>query len=403
MTILNNYQQFSGSNWETASVINHLAYRGVKAPHTNQPFTEAMLMGISGGAVMGYFSFAYAGHDPNVAILTRNTFSPIDTILERLGIVQTRLHTASADKAVKILVDTLENGVPAIVWADMYSLPYNNLSYDEQMWVMMPIIVYGYDAAQDMVWIADRSEVPLTVTTAELAAARGRVKKDKHRILTLEMSNPDKLASAVQKGIWDCIKLYTEAPPKGARNNFGFAAYQRWADLLIKSKQRLSWAKEFPPGSKLYSALTSVLERIAVFGNNGTPDAERGMYADFLEEANMVLNKPTLLDAAEKFRESAEAWGALAKAALPDHIPPFRETRELLLKKAEYFATQGAEAQDEILKASARLAEIKEEVAADFPLDERGVADLQENLRGRVLDIADIEQEAVNILQEALT
>ena len=237
MPVLNDYDQFDGLHWETGSVRNFYAYRGVTAPHTGQPYSEALLMGISGGAVMAYFSFAYEGYDPHVAILTRNTFDPMNRMLERLGVVQTILHTGKPDKAVANLIDTLESSTPAIVWADMFSLPYNALPYDKSMWGMAPIIVYGYDESADTVWIADRSSVALTMTTAELAAARARIKKDKFRILTLDPPNPDKLTSAIQKGIWDCIKLFTEAPPKTNRAQNGDASYFQ---LRIAPKQTIS-------------------------------------------------------------------------------------------------------------------------------------------------------------------
>ena len=53
MTKLEGYKQFDGLHWETGSVRNFMDYRGYTAPHTGQPFSEAMLMGISGGAVIG--------------------------------------------------------------------------------------------------------------------------------------------------------------------------------------------------------------------------------------------------------------------------------------------------------------------------------------------------------------
>lgn len=143
MPILNNYQQFNGRHWETGTVCKFLAYTGVKAPHTGRPYSEALLMGISGGVVMGYFSFAYKGYDPQARILTRNTFDPLDTMLARLGVVQHRRHTTSPEKGVANLLDTLEGGEPAIVWADYFSLPYNAFPYDEGMWAMFPILVYG--------------------------------------------------------------------------------------------------------------------------------------------------------------------------------------------------------------------------------------------------------------------
>ncbi|MCA9912908.1 MAG: hypothetical protein KC496_06150, partial [Anaerolineae bacterium] len=74
MPQLPNYSEFAGRHWETGSVRNALAYQGFTAPHTNQPYSEALLMGVSGGAVFGYFFFHYEGYDPHVALLTRNTF-----------------------------------------------------------------------------------------------------------------------------------------------------------------------------------------------------------------------------------------------------------------------------------------------------------------------------------------
>jgi len=77
MANLADYAQFSGRHWETGSVHNVLAYQGNEIPETRQPISEAMLMGISGGAAFGYFIFEYKGLDPFVSLLSRNTFDPI--------------------------------------------------------------------------------------------------------------------------------------------------------------------------------------------------------------------------------------------------------------------------------------------------------------------------------------
>lgn len=402
MPILKTYNQFSGRHWETGSVHNYYAYRSVKAPHTNEPFSEAMLMGISGGAVMGYFSFAYDGYDPQVALLTRNTFNPLDTMLERLGVVQEIKQTSKPEKGVANLIDTLEDGIPAIVWADYFTLPYNAIPFDKGMWGMLPILVYGYDEDADIVYIADRASVPLTITTEELANVRGRVKKDKYRIMTLDHPDPDKLTAAVQKGIWDCIKLFTEAPPKGSKNNFGLQAYEWWIKLLTKPKQRLSWAKEFPLGEKMYAGLTSTFDRIAIFGSNGIADAERNLYADFLDEASIVLNKPALKEVASQFRQSGAAWQALGEAVLPDDVPVFKETRALMVRKHIALLEQGNAALDEILTINEKLDSIKQDMATNFPLDEAAAMAMREGLATHVAGIRDIETEAVAAMQAAM-
>lgn len=49
---------------------------------------------------MGYFSFAYRGYDPQVAILTRNTFNPLHTLFERLGVAQYIRQTGNPETAL---------------------------------------------------------------------------------------------------------------------------------------------------------------------------------------------------------------------------------------------------------------------------------------------------------------
>jgi hypothetical protein len=401
MVELKGYKHFSGRHWETGSVHNYYAYRGVKAPHTGEPYSEALLLGVSGGIVMGYFSFAYEGYDPHVAILTRNTFDPLDTLLERLGVEQEVLQTGKPERGLANLVDTLESGLPAITWVDIFSLPYFELPNEDDMYLMYPLVVYGYDESAGEVLIADRSRAPLKVTPAQLAAARARVKKDKFRVMTLGEPDPHKLGPAVSKGIWDTIKLFTEAPPRGSRHNFGFAAYERWADLLVKPKIKNSWAEVFPPGRAMIAGLTS-----AFYGTiqNGEGDgAERSTYADFLDEAAPILDKPGLRDAAERFRESAEAWKALGCALLPDELQPLGKIRERMLRRRQLFLDQGGAAADEISRINQEIRELKAEAAGSLFQSEDELSPFMENLRGQILAVRDIEVQAVQALQGAMT
>lgn len=403
MTNLEDYDAFDGRHWETGAISNFLAYRGVTAPHTGEPYSEGLLMGVSGGAVMGYFSFDYEGYDPTARILTRNTFDPLDTMLSRLGVVQHRLHTRSPEKGRANLLDTLQEGVPAIVWADMYSLPYNALGYDEKMWVMFPILVYGYDEAADHVWIADRARVPLHATAEALHRARARVKKDKFRVLTIDPPVPEKVPAAVRAGIWDCIKLYTEKPPKGSKNSFGLAAFRWWAEQLRNPRARVSWEKEFPAGPEMLAGLTSAFHDINLFGKGEEGAADRPLYAGFLEEAAVILEKPSLKDAALLFRESAAAWQALSAALLPDGVDLFRETRELMVRRHRLFLNRGNDAREEMVQIDARLEELRAAATADFPLDPAGVAAMRERIAERVMAVHDVESEAVSALREAMT
>jgi hypothetical protein len=404
MSKLHDYHHFAGRHWETGSIHNHWAYRRFNAPHTQQPYSEPLLLGISGGIVMAYFSFAYKGYDPHVAILTRNTFDPMDALLTRLGVEQTLVQTTNPKKGVQNLTDSLAEGVPPLVWADHYSLAYNAMPEDAGMWQMVPLVVFGYEPGEDRVSLADRAAVPLTTTTGEFDAARGRVKQDRFKLLTLEMPDADKLPAAVSAGIWSCIKLFTEAPPKLGRDNFGFAAYRRWADLLTKPKQRLSWEREFPRGRRLFAGLTSTFNMIALFGQDGLAlDAERGIYADFLEEAAVILKKPALTEVATQFRLSGEAFCTLAHQLLPDSVPHLQEARHLMLKRHRAFIEQGNAITDDMRHANARLAEIRDAVTDDFPLTDSEVIDLRGQLASQVLHICALEQTAIDMLRHAMS
>lgn len=404
MPTLPNYKHFAGHHWETGTVHNALAYQGAKVPQTKKPLSEAMLLGLSGGVAFGYFTFEYKGYDPHLALLSRNMFDPLETLLERLAVPIELLQTNDAKKAEKNLTEVLESGRVPIVTADMYGLPYNNLPFDKAWWGAAPIIVYGYE--NGVAHIADRSSQPLTVTAEELAQARARIKDVKFRIRVLDTPNWTKLPAAIQKGIWQCISLYTEAPPKGARHNFGLAAYQHWAEMLTNTRNKQSWERFFAAGSRMHAALIGGGGQPGAFGWARTAPAnmvdDRALYAQFLEEAALILSRPKLKAAGKKFAASSAAWREFSNALLPDDVPAFKEARELRLQNRELFITQGSAALPELKRIEGRLRELKAAAKENFPMSDSAVANFRETLRTQVLKIHDLEKEAVELLQEAM-
>lgn len=245
--------EFAGRHYETGNLANALAARGALAPHTGQPYTEALLLGISGGIALGYFVFEYKGHLPHLALLTRNTFDPLETIFDRLALPREVQQTTNPAQAEANLTAALEAGHAPLVWADMLSLPYLGAGRQTDNWAMIPLVVLAREG--DDYWVADRARRALRVPAAALAEARGRVKQDRYRLLTLDPPDAGRVAAALHKGLWQCLSLFTEAPPKGAKDNFGFAAYARWAHLLTNTRHKHSWARLFAPGARLYQAL----------------------------------------------------------------------------------------------------------------------------------------------------
>ena len=405
MTVLNDYHHFSGRHYETGTVANILAYQGVTAPHTGQPLSEALLLGVSGGIAFGYFTFEYQGYRPHLILLPRYTFDPLETLFDRLAIPRDVQQTANPEKGQQNLLDVLERGQPALVWLDKFSLPYMQLPYDERNWRIEPVVVFGLEG--DQVYLADRSNRPLTVPLDAFTQARARVKQDKFRVVALDPPDMDRLPAAVQKGIWQCISLFTDKPPKGKKENFGFAAYSYWADMLTNTRNKQSWTRYFPPGERLYAALAGDIVQPGGFDwiNSWGAGAgmERGLYADFLDEAALLLGKPALAESSALFRNAADAWNTLANVLLPDDVPLLKETRELKQRKQALFLERGDDAFDDIAHINRRLEALRLSAAADFPMTEAEAAAFYAGLAQHVRAIATVERRAVDALQAAMT
>jgi hypothetical protein len=240
----------------------------------------------------------------------------------------------------------------------------------------------------------------------ELSKARGRVKEDRFRLITLDAPQPAKLAAAVSKGIYQCLQLFTEKPPRGSVHNFGFAAYQRLADLLENTRNKQSWERFYAPGIRLYHALAGAVGQPGAYSWIQTwgaaPGAERGLYADFLDEAADILKKPALRDPADLFRESYSLWCEFADALLPDHLPLLGESKHLIQRKHDLFIEEGDSALPEIKQINARLNELLELSETEFPLSREEAADFRAHLRNILLKISAVEQSAVDSLQNAI-
>jgi hypothetical protein len=405
MTTLKHYQHFDGLPWATGYAVNALAYQGVSAPHTGQPYTEAMLMGINGGLSAGYFVFEYTGYDPHLHFLTRYIFNDEPgAYFERLGIPTTARNTTDPEKAVANVVAALAKGQPAIVWLDMASLDYNygmsntfTAADNHDIWMINPVLVYGYDQAAGRVRIADRARVGLDVSAESFARARARIAKTKHRMMTIDAPNPDRLPAAIKAGIQACLDIFSGKSPSPV--NFGFEGYKKWARLLTESKGKNAWAKQFAPGVRMYSGLTTAYQTIELFFTGGR--GARHLYADFLDEAAIVLGKAALREVAETFRAAAGCWDALLATLLPEKVAPLRDARELMTRNYDLFLAQGGASLPERRQIIARLEALKERMKTDFPLGETEAATMRAEIAERVMAIHDAELVALEMLRAA--
>ncbi len=396
--------EFAGRQYETGSLTNALALRGAVAPHTGQPYSEALLLAISGGLALGYFVFEYQGYLPHLSLLTRNTFDPLDTLLDRLALPREVRQTTNPQQAEENLSAALAAGQTPLIWADLASLPYSGLRPSPDNWAMLPLVVAG--RAGDDYWLADRARRALRISAADLLAARGRVKQTRYKLMTIEPPNPARLPAALTQGLRQCLSLFSEPQPKGAVDNFGFAAYARWAHLLTNTRHKQSWARMFAPGARLYQALAGTPQQPGLYSWVMTwttgGDADRGVFADALDEGAALLKRPALRAAAKHFRASAAAWRTLAESALPASAPLLRESRELLARRHQVFVEQAPGALATRQQIDARLAELKAEAADSFPLTDAQVTELLFELSQQVTAIAALEKQGVEALSAAL-
>jgi hypothetical protein len=208
--IINTYKTLGGQHPETNVLKNILAYIGIKAPHTGQSFSEAMLLGIGGGLGMAYILWEFKEHENAELVLAfRNNFQyPIkflNNLSDRIGITPNIYETGGKKKAVNDLLDALQNQTPVMSWVELLSLPY---MFPPGAWTSYwghIVGIFGFDETENIGYIDDRSEVPFIITASDLATARGKIPSFKNRLMTFEADGEIVLENAIWTSIMSIV------------------------------------------------------------------------------------------------------------------------------------------------------------------------------------------------------
>lgn len=357
------------------------ANAGVLNPFTGRPLSEAMAFGIGGGIGAGVFAFHYEKEDfSSFFIAGRHLWQDEKSYLEqgfaRLGLRSQINESGGAKAGLAALQSALKKG-PLVAWVDMAHLPYRALPAYFSGGGYHIVVVYEVDGSSARV--GDLADAPFTVSLDEFATARGRIKKDKQRILSVEKSRPLDLKQAVIEGLRACHAGLT-----GSRQaNFNLKAFGDWGERLYGSKTRESWDQVFPLGHRLWQGLRSVHEYTEHYGTGG--GLQRPMFAEFLEEAGKTLKLPRLNQLSQRYTALGRRWSELADAALPDRVPAFKRGKALLARKSELLMSGGTA--DEIRAVWEELAELTEEMKKQFPLAKAEGDEIRKDLQSRVRDI----------------
>lgn len=397
MPVYPSYKQLGGVHPETAGITNLFAAAGTIAPHSGEPFTEAMLFGIAGGLGCGYH--LRRSRDEGAVGITlgfHNRWNLSTNFLvnlcNRLGAAITLHETLGRKTAEASLNAALRSNTPVMAWVDRSRLPYQGLINGQDNPSNHVVVVCGWEPEREEVLVDDLAGIPFRVPFEQFNSARARLIAGKNRLLRVESPPVVDLKSAIREGIRDCIlQLSTKS------RTAALPALKVWARRMTDPADRFGWPSMFRNRMGLYSTLVAVFEAIALDGTEGA--ALRNLYASFLREAAPILDEDKLIDTAILYETAARGWNELAAAALPEQVQPFAETRTLLFKR------YGALKQGKIDDAAAegkRLAQLKADLDINFPLDEEASQALFRDIQEKILAVYRAEYEALVMLRSAL-
>ncbi|MFC7613136.1 BtrH N-terminal domain-containing protein [Actinokineospora soli] len=342
--------------------------------HAGAPVDEALLFGIGGGIGAGYILWEFAHDDSRVVTLGfshRWQYIGAHTraAAQRLGVELLEHTTGGAKAAAAALTDR----APAMVWPDRYHLGYWHLPASLDGRGGHPVVAYA--VGDGRVRVDDRNAAPLTVAEADFHRARARVGSFKN--LTISVPGPvsitdDRLRAAVAGGLAAVVE-HLSTPS----DSFGLPAWRKWSRMLTDRRAAKGWPTVFADGRGLAGALASVWEGVSPLSAGG--GSLRPLFADFLDAAARVLDRPALADEARRWRGIGALWQDLGDAALPADVPGLARLRELTAGVTAAVA-EGDAAADERRAAAAELWELRRALDADRPVDGAVFADLAARL-----------------------
>jgi hypothetical protein len=378
---------FPGNVPATTALRILLTHHGVRAPHTGEPFSEAMLFGIAGGIGIGVFSFYYEREDfASFYIAGRQQWHDdaayLQDALALFGIKPVIRETAGAKAAEQQLREALAQSDPCVAWVDMAELPHRALPSMMSGSGYHVVVVYGINDTEGTALIGDLTDDPISLPMADLARSRARIKKQKHRLLSIASANAKReLGELVRAGLRRCHHGLQHPTLPGMKNNAKLEALRVWAQRMHGSKEKESWERLFRPGINLWRGLCWVYDFIECYGTGG--GLCRPLFAEFLNEAAEALGQPELAALSEQYAELGRRWSELADAALPDDVPALRAAKELRLRKSELLH-DGAPA-EEVRAVWQRLGELSQQASERFPLSDAECAELRAQLQTRIL------------------
>jgi Domain of unknown function (DUF4872)/Butirosin biosynthesis protein H, N-terminal len=323
----------AGEHHDSTLLARLLEQAGVRAPHTDEPYSEAMLTGLAGGIGFMYAVFEYKGWAPALTIVAQHHPQPwLPAALDNLGLPYTEQRTGKASTALERLSSTLAAGRAAYCTVDRTRLPWHaartGMSTDPY-----GVVVAGID--DGMVRLDDGKLREMS--EEDFGASWSGYTKGRHHMLTIGESAAD-VSVDLQTGVRSAVRTTVDhltGPVLGNSFdvNFGFSGMAKLAEHLRDGRGKSGWARRFG-GDHFALAMRRLHECLEV--EYTASGATRPIYAEFLEQAAPLFDRTgtaAVRDAAGSVRESGRRWSTIAGIAaeagespLPtDERPPLFE------------------------------------------------------------------------------
>ncbi|WP_329486349.1 BtrH N-terminal domain-containing protein [Kitasatospora sp. NBC_01246] len=367
-----------GAHCETASMRKQLAAHDL-------PISEAMLFGVAGG-----INFMHMPAPPGGRGFTGGRNGPFPEFTRRMAAgVGLDLEVAVTDdpeRAWGDLLAELDLGRPAVVYADLFHLPYFQAT---RHFGGHAIVVVGHDRDDDTVTVSDRPARAQTLTTAELATARASGHQPfppRHALLRADWKAARyPTEDDIRQGIrWSCrAMLHPPVPSFGLRGLDSYGAGLR--HLLLSDT----------PAAAVVDELAGAYVDFELAGTGG--NAFRNLFRTFLTEAAELTGDHRLADAALLCADSAGRWERVIALLLPDWTPAFTELGAAYRAREAELLDGGAAALARAALLGERLPDLRAAAAAGLaPVRER----LAGELRAALASVAETERELFALLRE---
>ncbi len=391
---------FAGSVPAATGLRTLLASAGVTSPTTKEPLSEAMVFGIAGGVGAGVFAFHYAKENFSSFFvagrhLWHDDLAYAQRLFTRLGLKASVKESSGGRSALTQLQTALESG-PALAWVDSAHLPHRAMPAQYSGGGYHVVVIYAIDVGRGVALMGDMADDAVEIPLDALAEARGRIKKQKHRLLSVaQPSHALDLAGAVRAGLLAGVEELASAKMQ----NFSLESFKTWGERLHGSKSKERWDVIFPVGRPLWTALTSIHNCIEYYGTGG--GLCRPMFAEFLAQAATALGDTKLTALGAQYHDLGREWSALAEAALPSGVPAFREAKKLMARRSELLH-RGGDHRESIGDVWASLSASAAAAGECFPLTAKDAEALRRELQTRLLALYEGEVAAQRAVEAYL-